>query len=577
MSRGTRHAEGVVRRDAPAVLEPVNGDSLLVVDFGRETVGRIILHVDAEQGTTLSLFYGEDLEEALRTADFTCGWYHLPQDHLELAAGPSSVSNYGRRAFRYVALRLPAGSAPVRVASVEAMLVHYQVRFQGSFSCSDPLLNRIWDTARHTTLLCMQQYYEDGVKRDGLLWVGDYRVQFLCSWFCFGDAELARKSLYMIASTQREDGAIPAAAGKAGGHQHPANIEYMPGVPEPFHNEWIILNYNTDYIGAVREYIMLTGDRAILKDLWPSVVRTMRFLMRSFRMEPFEHPGSTMITDCPYWHPEGWWPSHAAFLMQALQAVRDMDALAEMAGDDGQAAEWSGFADRLSSVLDSHYYDQAAGLYRDYADSADRERTTSWHAHAFAVLSGKAEAAEGGRMFRALAGIEDAIKPVAGLMNYYVLEAMFRSGLAEQALADIRSYYGFMLDRGATSFWDVCDPKHAEKYKQDVFAYSHCHGWTAGPNYLLPVHVLGVKTRNGFQETAIEPSLGGLAWAEGEVPTPMGDLYVRWEQTDSGMLTGVLDIPQGVNARIRLPDGRQATAGAGRYAVDPAGNVNRLG
>ena len=39
----------------------------------------------------------------------------------------------------------------------------------GTFSCSDALLNDAWAISRRTLKLCMQGFYEDGVKRDGML------------------------------------------------------------------------------------------------------------------------------------------------------------------------------------------------------------------------------------------------------------------------------------------------------------------------------------------------------------------------------------------------------------------------
>ncbi|MBC8080268.1 MAG: hypothetical protein H7X86_07975, partial [Gorillibacterium sp.] len=298
LAKRVRHSEGPCVADGgPAVLAADSEEASLVLDFGSETVGTVTVEVEMHQAGVLRFHYGEDVEEALRDHDYTCGWYVMPKDRFELEAGKHKLTNYGRRAFRYLRLTAEPGSGEVAIGKVSAELVHYPVQNRGFFSSSDPLLNQTWDIARNTTKLCMQQYYEDGIKRDGLLWVGDYRLQFLDSWFCFGDWKLARKSLYMIAVSQREDGAIPAAAGKGGGQQHPENIEYMPGVPHPFHNEWIIINYNTDFISGVKDYIVLTSDDAVLPDLWPYVKRTVEFLRKDVRLSEAKLTDHTIITD----------------------------------------------------------------------------------------------------------------------------------------------------------------------------------------------------------------------------------------------------------------------------------------
>ena len=47
--------------------------------------------------------------------------------------------------------------------------------------------------------------------------------------------------------------------------------------------------------------------------------------------------------------------------------------------------------------------------------------------------------------------------------------------------------------------------------------------------------MLGVRpTAGGFKTAEIEPELGDLSWAEGDVPTPNGILHVRAEKPKAG-------------------------------------------
>jgi Bacterial alpha-L-rhamnosidase. len=56
---------------------------------------------------------------------------------------------------------------------------------------------------------------------------------------------------------------------------------------------------------------------------------------------------------------------------------------------------------------------------------------------------------------------------------------------------------------------------------------SLCHAWGSSPIYLLGKYYLGVKpVKPGYSEFAINPSLGGLKWIEGTVPTPKGGIHV---------------------------------------------------
>ncbi|MDR2816497.1 MAG: hypothetical protein LBB62_07330 [Proteiniphilum sp.] len=46
--------------------------------------------------------------------------------------------------------------------------------YLGSFGSSDPRFDSIWITGAYTTHLNMQEYFWDGIKRDRLVWLGDF-------------------------------------------------------------------------------------------------------------------------------------------------------------------------------------------------------------------------------------------------------------------------------------------------------------------------------------------------------------------------------------------------------------------
>ena len=78
----------------------------------------------------------------------------------------------------------------------------------------------------------------------------------------------------------------------------------------------------------------------------------------------------------------------------------------------------------------------------------------------------------------------------------------------------------------------------------------------AVPAYLLSTEVLGVKpTRPGFAEFAVHSSRGGLAWAEGVMPSPAGDIAVRWQSADDRFELAVT-VPPGTRATVHLPAGK---------------------
>ena len=132
-------------------------------------------------------------------------------------------------------------------------------------------------------------------------------------------------------------------------------------------------------------------------------------------------------------------------------------------------------------------------------------------------------------------------------MSYYVLTAI---ASRDEALAIelMKEYYGAMLDRGATTFWEDFHTEWLEgsgrideidETKKDIhgdygahcyvgFRHSLCHGWSAGVIPYLVETVLGVKMTGAcMRRIKIEPHLSGLKHVKGSVPTPYGLLHVE--------------------------------------------------
>lgn len=531
----------------------------LVLDFGEELVGVLSLDVEVDAATTLELIEGEDLEEAMLLKDpFPADhWYHQPRDVLPLAPGRQTARNQGRRAFRFVNL-VVHGPGRLRLRRAQMMLEHAPVTDRGSFTCSDALLNDAWQISRRTTRLCMQGFYEDGVKRDGMLWIGDYRVEFLCAHYLFGDAALARRSLEMFAACRHEKGSLSAVALLAGGHMHP-RLNYQGDLTTPgFLHRWVLDNYCADFVSGVWEYVLHTGDTALATSLGPVVHGVLDFLGQVDLA--VTKGGKTFITDNQP-DDKDWWGSRPALAYQIATAFADGAKLADLLGDTALAASYrQQHRTRLP---------QAAELFGDPARAACRDdfpagSTRSWHAHAAAFLAGAITPAELRAIHPLLQSDPAVRRPMAGFMEFYLLQAWLDAGLVREALDEMRSYYGQMLRSGATTTWEIVDRREPGIDHIAIAGRSHCHGWSAGPAHHLPAKILGVTpTSPGYREVAIRPSLGDLAWAKGEIPTPHGNILVSL----TGPTTGEVTLPVGVTGTLHLP---------GRKPVPLAGGATQV-
>jgi len=501
-------------------LATSGGRARVLLDFGSEVVGWLSLVAEAAGAAHLRLTYGEHADEARRGEPSRVHFYTLQEDRFECPGGRCSFRSHGRRAFRYVQLTIESAH-PVALTAISVAHQHAAVARHGSFTCSDERLNRIWELCRDTTLLCMQNYYEDGIKRDGLLWIGDYRVQYLCNLGCFGDQRLARKSLAMIAASQRADGAIPACAGIGGGKQHPEVIDCMPGIPA-WPERWILLNYMSDFISSVREFALYSGED--VAEFLPAVRRALAFLLTQ-RDVPAETLQHHFISDDGLTPPDGVKPYRplAALLAHLHWGLADGAALLEPA-DAALAARCRARCAELRQELAARCA-TPSGLLRD----ADDKDYIGWHANAMAVLAGMIEHPR--THLQTLLNCRDALRPEIGFLRFWMLEALFVHGFHAEALELIRRAWGAILDAGlGTSPESVRE--NAASYFTPRSPLSLCHGWSAGPAWLLPRHILGVRVLEpGWRAVTVRPHLCGLRHACAVIPTPRGDLSIECDGT----------------------------------------------
>ena len=123
-----------------------------------------------------------------------------------------------RHAFRYVKIQVISASLrfKVRFSKARAHAVTSApwenpkpLSFSsngGDIAAEDQeLLRKIDEVSLQTLRNCMQTAYEDGPRRDMRLWIGDLRLQALCSYATFKDYDLAKRCLYLFAALPFDD------------------------------------------------------------------------------------------------------------------------------------------------------------------------------------------------------------------------------------------------------------------------------------------------------------------------------------------------------------------------------------
>ena len=532
---------------------PSSNPRQILVDFGKELSGRI--EIAGTEGAAVEVHTGETREACLRilkdarliAIDNSGPWL--------LTLHGSEVQTTPYTAFRYALLTFP-GDRPVALSRVDCDFKYYPVEYKGAFDCSDPLLTRIWYTGAYTAHLCMQEEIWDAPKRDRGLWIGDMHVTGETINNVFADRFLMEKSL--------AGGRANAQRGRPDTQLPPADVNDIPG-------------YTAAWFGTLADFYRHDGDLAFLRRQHPGILSLLAYQQTEF--------DARHLFSNPYhaWDFCDWAPEYvrdtpqtlAATDLFAIYGVRQAVFLLKALGDTANADRYGAWADRLDARRRA-----ACSSIRRRRPMAGGCRRTRWRSTpesrprrsrrrsippCFKAGTPAWKAPAGGD----LAGSE-VMSPYYG---HYVLSAYGQMGRYQAGIDLLRRYWGGMLARGATTWWEVFDPSFPQdaNWSLDRMPYvSLCHGWSSGPTSYLTEQILGVRpTAGGFTSVLIQPELGDLTWVEGTVPTPQGRLHLRAAKSSNGIVC-TLNLPAGIHALVKLP-GRTVTLDhAGRYTLRAA-------
>ncbi len=435
------------------VLPPLEAKEITqgLFDLGRETAGYLFVRLQSACPGTVKVAYGQHIEDGdvrylVGGRDFS---FNL---HTEVGEGYFEVL-FVRISGRYLRVFLPEG---VRVLSIGLLPVLYPVQ-ERPLVLSDPLEQRIYDVSVRTLHLCMNQHYEDTPWREQALYVMDSRNQMLCGYYAFAGYEFQRANLVLMTKGRRADGLLELT---------------FPAVNTP-----AIPFFSLMYPVAVWEYIKHTGDQSILTETW----ETMQGIMTLFRDKIGEN-GLIPSFPSPCWNFYEWSEGNHDPIPRAGRSVPyDYEHLLLNCAYVFSARHFQKICDLQSKGFESDAARVKAAVEREFLEEdtglfclrSDRKGLYSQLGNAFAMLIGLGDE----RTKRAVMEANDLI-PATLSMLPFVYDALLAFGEKEYVLKDIRSKYGYMLERGATSFWETL-----EGAKDFQLAGSLCHGWSAIPVY----------------------------------------------------------------------------------------------
>jgi hypothetical protein len=431
--------------------------------------------------------------------------------------------------------------APVEVLDAGAVFTSQPVEYRGAFECSDTNLNRIWKVSRWAVQICLQTHYLDSPNhQEPISDPGDYLIEALVGHYAFAQPWLARQDVRKFAWLLKDE-------------------QYVN-----FH-----ISYAIGWLQMLMDYYDYTGDQALVAEMAP-YVHELLDTWASWRGKNgiLSEAPDYMFMD---WVNIGGFGCHhppavigqgylTAFYYHGMELASRVAALL---GDGARVQAYAARRGEIAAAFNRELWVADKGLYRDGKPfqthvkpgkwlPADKDiETFSPHVNLLAVLYDLAPQAQQQAIVEKVLS-EEPLNTQPWFMHW-VFQSIDH--------ADLFDKYGTQQMRR----WQIVPETQSfhEMWKGGDLS----HGWCSTPLVQLSARVLGVTpTAPGFKTLAIRPTICDLAWAQGVVPTPQGDVVVSWKWANDTLQLDVT-IPEGTEADVILPTKTEHVK-AGRHSFE---------
>ena len=504
----------------------------IVYDFGKEVTGNPVIELSAkangarfEMGTSERVLPDSTIMYKERV-NYT--------DYYTARKGLQKWSPLTWRGFRYLSVTV---SDSTIFKSVSAINRHYNYASEGSFECSDPLLNEIFDAGVFTLKLCAQDTYMDTPWREQTQYIaGDSRFLQKYAYYPFGLSSefLMHYNILSGAWSQRwsPEGAIRS--------RYPTDFLLGPNTSV------YLFDYELEYVIMLGEYYQYFGNADLLKQIYPNLRKLMTYFEKFIGKEHgllYKIPG-WIVLDHPDTYPMDQTDEITGLNCLYYEALKQAAYIAQTINNDSeQASIWNKQASILKSNIRKWLWSPEKRLYPDSYGSEKYSQQTQ----VYAMLYGLVEPNDKDIVVEKVAAMNRSSEQS---FSYYLLYSMF-DAKPQWSLDFIREYWGAQMklplfNGGWHEAWEI------GKFSGDILTTSHA--WCSGPTALLPQKVLGVEPVSaGWKTFSVKPNPCDLKWAKGIVPTPFGAISVDWKVNEKGIFSMYVRVPENTAAEISVP------------------------
>lgn len=553
---------------AHEAMKPINRfkarSGMIIYDFGQNFAGVIKAELVGKKGQLVTFrhaeilmdneLYTEPLRSARQEACYRC---------------IDGVQSYSPRltymGFRYVGVT----GIEEKDLELSAVALYSDIEDNGTFSCSNEMLNKLQDNIRWGAKSNFVDIPTDCPQRDERMgWTGDIALFSPTASYNFNMSRFLEKWLKDVKAEQNPGGGIPVTVPLV---RVPMQWEIMIPMAVDFWGDACILVPWAEYLAR--------GNIRLLKDMYPVMKKYIKsckfwaglfsFGKQKYIWKLLHHYGDWCAPGVSLWG----WMRRGKWTATACLA-HSSGILSEIAGILGYAAD---------AVEYKNLSNQTAKAYQDVFMTKDlrlkEEFQTAYVLPLyFNMLKGEEKQKAAGHLVELVRKGDYHIN--TGFPGTpYILFALADNGYVKDAyrmlLTDTCPSWLYEVKAGGTTIWERWDALRedgtcntgADDGTGGMVSFNHYASGAVGD--FLYRRIAGIEPlKGGYQSFRIAPLLGGnLTWVKGEVNTAYGKVRSEWK-LEGNVFTIWVDIPVGTECELILPGGRKEILKSGSYRFD---------
>ena len=511
-------------------------DGMYIVDMGQAYYGSVRLKVSGPAGARVRMrsAYNLNPDGTLRIRDNRTA---LSADVYILKGKGKEVwhPRFRGQGYRYVEVTGFPGVP--KAENFEGLVIHTDFAATGGFSCSNPLVNRIYSNIRWTQRAYIRSLSMEPDRDERQGWLGTQAKDFESNAYNFHMAGLLTKWLGDIRLDQLADGHIPDVSPTYWKLYHkgivwPSNITILPEIQHDFY-----------------------GDRRALTVNYDAMKKWMKFISRHLK------PDSTVNynfygdwCDAYSMGKKGKEKGHTPRpLISTAYYYNNCRITARVAGLLGKPADRKHFADLAAKIrqgFNKRFFDPKTNQY------GNGTQTSYILPLAFGMVDPDKRDAVATKLVHDIMVTRKKHLSVGMVGMLYMMQVLTDIGHPEVAFAIVtqttRPSWGYMIGKGATTVWERwdTDTKGPGMNSEGLLILAgNLEAWF----YQTLAGINNDPERPGFKHIVLRPCpVGGLTYAKAWHESMYGRIVSGWKR-DGDTFRWSVTVPPNTTATLHVP------------------------